>query len=141
MTDGNHARRHSHIGAQQRFGAPRWKRVLSSPVTIVLLVIILVLAARAAWGIYQKDRISAERLAQVEANAGKLRAQQTSLNQRIEYLSTDRGVEAELREKYRAVKDGESVAVVIDSADATSSAATSTPPVSWSRSFLQLFGF
>lgn len=139
MTNGNRNRRT--LAGGQRFGASRWHRALSSPVAIVFLAILLAFTARAAWGIYEKDRASAERLAQAQANVAKLQGQQASLEGRIAYLSTDQGVEAELREKYRAVKDGESVAVVVDPASSSAAAASSTPSAGWLDSFLRLFGF
>lgn len=128
MMHGNRARRHKHA-------------ILSSPFFIAALIAAFAFAAHAAWEIYVKDRTAADRLAQAQANLSRLQAQQGSLTEKIQYLSTDRGVEAELREKYRAVKDGESVAVIVDAPEASGSAATSTPSQSWLGSFLQLFGF
>ena len=80
---------------------------------LVLTIILFVILARAAWGMYDKARGSERRLAQAEAELKRLEERQSELSGRINYLSTDQGVEAELRTKYRAVKEGESVAVII----------------------------
>ena len=140
MANGNHIKHAGRTGSLRRFGEPRWRRFLSSPLVIAVLLAILVFTAHAAWVIYEKDRLSAGRLVQAQANLKRLQDQQSSLNDRIKFLSTDRGIEAELREKYRAVKDGESVAVIVDASDTSTSTPAAAAQAGWFRSFLQIFG-
>ena len=86
-----------------------WKRIISSPLAILALLVLVVVLARASWNIHEKDSGSEVRLAQSESDLVDLKAQQQALSDRVAYLSTDEGVQAELREKYRGVEPGEQV--------------------------------
>ncbi len=101
-----------------------WKRIISSPVTMIILLIISIVIFRATWSIYDKVKLSDERLTQVQTKLDKLENRKDELSQQINTLSTKQGIEAELRTRFRAVKAGESVAVILDdpkdSRDATS---------------------
>ena len=62
----------------------------------------------------------------------------------IAELSTTQGIEAELREKYHAVKEGESVAVIIGASSTGSSSdnnsSVTSTKTSWWGSLLQFIG-
>ncbi len=62
------------------------------------------------------DRLnsSVSKLETANAELAKLEDHQNSLANKIKYLSTDQGIEAELRTKYRAIREGESVAVIVE---------------------------
>lgn len=92
----------------------KWRSFLSSPFTLVAVLILIFFLGRAVWNIHDKADLSAERLEQARAELAKLEADETSLAQKSADLSTDAGVEREMREKYRAVLPGESVAVIVD---------------------------
>ena len=130
------------VGTNRFRTGSRWRAVVSSPFTIVALVVALAFMSRAAFGIYEKDKSSSTRLDQAQADLIKAQAEQAVLSVRIQYLSTDSGVEAALRQKYRAVKDGESVAVVMGATGSTGFApsAATTSPKGWIWTFLQFFG-
>ena len=67
----------------------------------------------------------------------KLAIREKTLTASINYLKTDQGIEDEIRTKFRAVKDGENVVVIVDSqATVTSVINTSTTTTSfWYRLF------
>jgi cell division protein FtsB len=127
-----------------------WKRLLKSPVTLIIILVIFVVLARAAWTMVSRSRLSAERLSQAQAQYAKLEQSQTRLSEEVMELSSPGGIEADLREKYHAVTPGESVAVIVDSpsgndssADQSASAlnASSTAPVGdWWQRLLEFFG-
>ena len=118
-----------------------WKRFVRSPFTIIGAAIILVVLARATWSIHEKAVSTAQRLADAKAELIKLQAHGDDLSREVGYLSTDQGVEAELRTKYRAVKNGESVAVIVDDENAAAvAAASSTPAIGWWQRILQGIG-
>jgi cell division protein FtsB len=103
---------------------PIWKKVLSSPFAILLLLILVFVLSRAVSNIGdKKDKID-QRLANVNNEYSKLIERERVLRDRVDFLSTEEGVEAELRSKYRAVADGEKVAVIIQDDSGTSSATT-----------------
>ncbi|MDE1966725.1 MAG: hypothetical protein KGI45_01460 [Patescibacteria group bacterium] len=127
-----------------RNGKRAWsfKRFLSSTPALILAVIVFAATAKAVWNIHEKTVESADRLAQAQAALSDLEAHKADLQAEIGRLDTSQGLEAELRSKYRAVKEGESVAVIIDPADsASSSGPTSTPSLGWWQRALQWVGF
>lgn len=100
-------------------------RIIYSPVSLIILVIILAFSVRATWAVHVKEQMSRDSLDQSQRELDKIAAREQSLNQAIAYLSTPQGVETEIRKKFRVVKDGESVAVIVD--DASGTATTSVP--------------
>lgn len=104
------------------------KKILYSPIVLLILAIIFVMLLRGVWGVYKKSQISYENLEREKNELNKLMAREKTLNSSIEYLKTEQGIEDEIRTKFRAVKDGEQVAVIINEGTTTPvSVATSTP--------------
>lgn len=111
-----------------------WQRFISSPFSAIALLIVVIILARASFNIHSKVETSAAKLQQAQANLEKLKQRQQDVSQKVEYLSTDQGMEAEIRTKYHAVKEGEQVAVIVDdsqrsdnSVPASMTMATSSP--------------
>lgn len=115
-----------------------FRKILRSPFTVVILLIICFILVKAAWNIHQKSKITNERLVHANEEIRKLEDRYKVLNTKVVALSTDRGIEAEMRTKYRAVKNGEMVAVIIDGKGA---APTAAPPekTSFWKKILGLF--
>lgn len=116
--------------------------VRRSPLALIAVFIVFAVIAKATWSIHQKAVISEAKLSEAQGELTKLQVRQSDLQSEVSSLSTEQGLEAELRTKYRAVKDGESVAVIVDSDQtAAASDASSTPPHdSWQQQVLHLFG-
>ena len=115
--------------------------IFRSPITLVVAAIVLVVLAKATWSIHQKVLVSATKLTQAQAELNKLQSRQQTLSAEVSRLSTDQGIEAELRTKYRAVKEGESVAVILDDSNAAAIAtASTTEEVGWWHSLWSFFG-
>jgi len=105
------------------------KRLLYSPVTVIVLTLVLVVLARSTWSIYEKYLLSSGRLDQAESQMSALKNQEGELSQSIAQLSTAFGTEAAMRTNFRIVKPGESLAVLVNTA--TTAMATSTPKGFW----------
>lgn len=124
-----------------------WKRVLGSPISLVVAGIVLVVLVKATWNISSKTIQSAEKLAQAQAELARLNERQSELQGRVGLLSTDQGIEAEIRTKFRAVREGESVAVIVDEDDGPAVALLgseniiSTSTDGWFRRMLRRLGF
>ena len=119
---------------------PLYERIAASPVALLAAVVLLFVLARAAWNIHEKAVASGEKLSEENAELAKLEQNQNELSSKVAYLSSDEGVEAEMRTKFKAVKDGEQVAVIVDNQAAGVAEATSTGPVlSWWGKVLQFF--
>lgn len=117
-----------------------WKRFFSSTLALIGAFVLFVFLAHATWGVYQKSRQSGDKLSEAQAEYDKLQTHQRDLSDKVSYLSTDEGKEAEMRTKYRAIKEGESVAVILDDQAAAAVTATSTESVGWFRSLLKKLG-
>ena len=115
----------------------RIRKILYSPLVIVALAVVLLILVRGVWGVYSKAQLSAQNLERERLELQKLAQRQKSLASSIDYLKTDQGVEDEIRTKFRAVKEGEKVVVIIDnqaSITPSQSLATSTHGV-WYKIF------
>lgn len=103
------------------------RKIIYSPIILLILGIILVLLVRGAWGVYKKAQISSQNLEQERNELEKLATREKNLASSIDYLKTDQGIESEIRTKFRAVKEGEKVVVIVDDqASITPRTATTT---------------
>jgi cell division protein FtsB len=100
------------------------KRIFYSPVTVIVLALVMFVLARGTWSVYQKYLISSDRLLQAKSQLSALKAQEGDLSQSIAQLSTASGTEAVMRTNFRIVKPGESLAVIVNTA---TTAPTTTP--------------
>ncbi|HEY4504086.1 MAG TPA: septum formation initiator family protein [Candidatus Paceibacterota bacterium] len=91
-----------------------YKKIIYSPFAIFALVIVLAFFLKALWGVYKKEQMSAEYLEREKSELQKLEKRQNNLAKSVDYLKTDKGIEAEIRNKFRLVKEGESVTIIID---------------------------
>lgn len=90
------------------------KRVIYSwPVLLLMLIPVgyfMTVAGRA----YLKEREAHENMLAATAELGRLKERQTMLNAEIARLSSDRGIEEELRDKYEVGKPGEHMILLVD---------------------------
>ncbi len=92
-----------------------WWRLLHNPFIMILGLAILFFVARAAWNVHKSATTVSLKLSQARSEKERLLMEQKNLSSKIDELSTPGGLESELRMKYRAVKAGESVAVIVGS--------------------------
>lgn len=123
----------------------KFRKILSSPITLIALVLLFAFLAHTTLTMRAREILSLSRFNQANLELDKLKERQIELQNKVKYLSTDQGIEAEIRTKYSAVKDGESVAVIVDDQNKLPLAsvvdATETPQISlWGRLF-QMIGF
>ncbi len=85
-------------------------------ITAFLAVLIVWLSFLVA-GIYRKERIAQQAVADTRAELAALSARQASLSGTVDDLETERGQEASLRETYGVAKPGEDVIVVVPDKD------------------------
>lgn len=102
----------------------RKKSWFYSPLMAIILVILVV------WGIVSvvraglKQREAVKLRDESRKELGSLEQKQVDLNQKIEGLSTEQGLEAEVRQRYRVVKPGEQLVIVVDNKDGATNQAT-----------------
>ncbi len=90
------------------------RKVLYSRTMIFFLFIIVIFLAQATWKVYKKERLTRKNLNQVADEYKKLEHRESTIKSSVDYLQTDKGVESEIRSKFRAIKPGEQVAIIIN---------------------------
>lgn len=111
----------------------RIRKIMYSPVVLVILAFVAALFVHAAWNIHAKEAESEAYLEQSQAQLDNLSAQEQTLQQSVNALNTQQGVDAEIRSEYMVVKPGEQVAVIVDSDDASDTASTTDDGGFWSK--------
>ncbi len=92
----------------------RLKSILSHPAIRVLLVLVLLLIAYSAFIRFEIASEMKERREAAEAEVSELREQKLRLEKEVEYLSNDRGIEAEMRRQFDIALPGEEVVVILE---------------------------
>ena len=90
------------------------RKTMYAKPTILILGLLTLLVARGAWGMYEK---SVEAKAKRDKALGELQTLEgyaTQLNRDISALSTARGQEGQIRDRFMVAKEGERVIVVTD---------------------------
>lgn len=87
---------------------------LRSPLALILLGIICVLLARVVYARYSIEREMAARQLQSETEFQALIDRKKQLEEKVKYLSNDRGIEAEMRRNFDVARAGEKVVIILD---------------------------
>lgn len=90
------------------------RRVLYSPLLLVILLVALVFFSRATYSLWQKYGDAKDTISLLEKEKAALDIKQNNLAARVAALKTDKGVEEAIREKFKVSKYGEGVVVVVD---------------------------
>jgi len=114
------------------------KKFLYSRTMLVILLLIVLGISRATWNVYQKMQLSKANLEIVTKDLDKLKERQTALASQIDRLNTEQGVESEIRQKFKVVKEGEGIAVIVNDDIKLPAVATTTDKGLWQK-FLGIF--
>ncbi len=90
------------------------KMIIGSRYLQVFVVIITLLVIWSAFKRYQIASEMAERRIQVEREAAALEERKNSLEAEVNYLSNERGIEAEMRRQFDVALEGEKVVVIVE---------------------------
>lgn len=107
------------------------RRRLYSKTSIVIVLIILFFVAKGVLGLYQKEkasRLEVERLTNLKS---EIEDRLKTVSKHNDQLATTQGLEAEIRNKFDVVKEGEGVIVIVDK--------ELPPPPEEKKSFLKKF--
>ncbi len=100
-----------------------WQRILNSRLTIVVLLVASLTLSFAVYNRYVVEQDVRDRRSDTEEELSELKAHRAELEDRVEYLSNEQGMEAEIRRHFDVSREGEQVVVIMGSAP------TSTPAV------------
>lgn len=92
----------------------KFRTIINSPFT---QGVILMLALWVGWSAYVRYDIAmemVERREQAELQATALEARKHELEERVKYLSNERGIEAEMRRQFDVALEGEQVVVIVE---------------------------
>jgi cell division protein FtsB len=93
---------------------------------IGILVLILLVVARATWGLYWKNQRALSNLRSSALRFDKLTEREVILRDKIERLKTPRGIEEEIRNNFPVAKPGERVINFVEEDEKSSLPATTT---------------
>lgn len=109
------------------------RAIVNSRYTQIGLGLLILLVGWSAYTRYQIAVEMSERRVVAEQEAAALEARRDSLGEQVEYLSNERGIEAEMRRQFDVALEGEEVVVILDdepaavSLQATSTAEEASP--------------
>lgn len=111
------------------------KRLLYSKPTIIILGFIVIWLSFAVWSMYKKEHDT--RLKRIEQREvlNELEDREGSLREEIERLSTERGVEEEVRSKFEVGKDGEEIIIIVDNPEAENIIQNNNKKTFWQKVF------
>lgn len=127
----------------KRRNQSQWRKVIASPFAMVLFLVALFFVSEATAKMYSKNRESQVRYTEAESRLARAVNNQNVISEQIKNLSSDEGIETEMRKKYHAVEPGEQVAVVINTspqATSTTRPASDTNNTSMLARFLRAIG-
>ena len=89
-------------------------KIIHSRAVLVILIIICLLLGYSVVSVYGKSREAVHNRDVAVENLKELKDKQVTLQGEINDLNTPSGVEDAIRDKFRAVKDGEGLIVIVD---------------------------
>lgn len=87
--------------------------VYSKPILFILGVAVIFFSY-SVWGAFQKERETITKKNQREDVLNELQERKDILIEEIDSLKTDRGIEAEIREKFEVANEGENIIIIVD---------------------------
>lgn len=95
------------------------------------IAVLIILAGFLSVAVYQRfvvERDMAARQNEVEEERENMLERKAELEERVEYLSGDRGIEEEIRKHFDVAKEGEQVVIIVDKENETTEASTPSIP-------------
>jgi cell division protein FtsB len=114
-----------------------WRKIIYSKVTIVILLLLLIFVINSVFNIYEKYKKSREGADLARSELENLKERQATLENKINSLKQESGIEAEIRDKFAVAKPGEKVIVLVE--DKNNVQDTTIKEKSWWQKFLDLW--
>lgn len=121
-----------------------WQSIWRSRLTLVLLLVSCFFLSFAVYDRFVVEREMFERRNAKEEELVALSEKKIRLEERVAYLSSEQGREAEIRKNFDVIREGEKVVVLMgekDSINTTNYVSQEVSPQSWWEKFLNYLGF
>ena len=87
---------------------------LHSPLSLAILAIIILFMISVVYQRYTIEKEMVSRREEAEAHLKLLEDRRAELEKKVEYLSNERGIEAEMRRNFDVARPGEQVVIILD---------------------------
>lgn len=87
---------------------------LHSPIALGILGAIILFMMSVVYQRYTIEQEMVERREEAEAHLKELESRRAELEKKVEYLSNERGIEAEMRRNFDVARPGEQVVIILD---------------------------
>lgn len=105
----------------------KWRRV----VLFYFLAVVLIMLLNSLFNVYEKKKGAEEALVKMQADLQELGEREEHLDSYLNRLSTQEGVEFEVKRKFNVAEAGESVAIIVD--EQTNPQDSEAPQTKWQR--------
>ena len=114
-------------------------RIIYSWPSIFVLLLIILFLVKNIFGIYQGKKQSSINREHSELVFVELEDKSNLIKEEIKLLKTEKGIEKEIRDKFRVVKEGEQMAIIINSDKNSNQEKSGNPKNGLWEHFLDLF--
>jgi cell division protein FtsB len=90
------------------------RKILYAKATLLVLLVVLIFVVRGTYQVYQKAHIARTEQKEVEKSFEELALHANELEQSVERLKSEQGIEGEIRQKFTVARPGEEVVVIVD---------------------------
>lgn len=90
------------------------RRIANSRLMHGVLLLVCIFTAHSAYGRYAIARDMAERRAAAEREVAELETRRAALKEQVQYITSERGIEAEMRRQFDIAREGERVVIILD---------------------------
>lgn len=95
----------------------KFRKVLYSKATLLVLLGVSIFVTRGAWQVYQKAAIARAERVEAERSLAELDARTEGFEASIARLKSEQGIEEEIRQKFTVARPNEEVVVIVDETD------------------------
>jgi cell division protein FtsB len=91
-----------------------WKLFFRSPLMAMILFLVILILMSAVYDRFVIERDMATRRNELEGDLQRLEVRKMQLKEQVDYLSHERGIEAEMRRNFDVAQAGEKVVIILD---------------------------
>ena len=95
-------------------------------ITLGVLFVVMLFTLHSTWSVYQKQRESSELKIISEKKVQELELRNKEINDKIEALGTEEGLEKEIRSRFNVVKGEENMVVIVEDVAKETNASTTS---------------